>query len=130
MVLKICSTCKRTYQPGQPCHPRQAEPGKRRRKSSRYSNYNNPVGGGHHRRDYYNSAWRKHSKARRAEQPWCSVCGTDTSLTVDHPTDAVLCRRCHGRLEQQRLNMRQADKQRKAKANAVSAIDKHMGKAR
>jgi hypothetical protein len=53
-------------------------------------------------RRIYDRDWRAHSRGRRAEQPWCSGCGTVSDLTVDHPSDAVLCRRCHGELEARR----------------------------
>ena len=54
------------------------------------------------RHSLYDAAWDRHSRERRAEHPYCSVCGTSTALTVDHQSDAVLCRRHHGALEAQR----------------------------
>lgn len=50
----------------------------------------------------YDSAWARHSRDRRAEQPWCSECGTSADLTLDHPTDDVYCRPCHDRMEARR----------------------------
>lgn len=57
------------------------------------------------RRELYDAAWDAHSRKRRAEQPWCSMRdGTCKGLlTVDHPTDAVLCMSHHKRLEWQRV---------------------------
>jgi hypothetical protein len=46
-------------------------------------------------RDIYRGDWPAYSRQRRAEQPWCSLCGSPTDLTVDHTTDMVVCRRCH-----------------------------------
>lgn len=52
------------------------------------------------RASLYDASWRAHSAARRAGSDGCERCGgTTAGLTVDHPTDAVLCRPCHGRLE-------------------------------
>lgn len=53
-------------------------------------------------RSIYGGDWPAESRALRAQQPWCSTCGADSDLTVDHPTRAVLCRRCHARLENSR----------------------------
>ena len=53
-------------------------------------------------RAIYRGSWPAESRAIRAAQPWCSACGSGGDLTVDHPTRAVLCRRCHGRLEARR----------------------------
>ena len=60
------------------------------------------MGGGVPHAVYYGPEWRKHSKARRQEQPWCTVCSTPDDLTVDHHTDWVLCRSCHSTLEAKR----------------------------
>ena len=54
------------------------------------------------RRAFYGPDWQRHSRERRAEQPWCQACGSTAMLSVDHPTDAVLCKRCHGELEARR----------------------------
>lgn len=57
------------------------------------------------RRALYDPAWDKHSRKRRAEQPWCSMQDTTCKgvLSVDHPTDAVLCLSHHKRLELRRV---------------------------
>ena len=43
----------------------------------------------------YGSEWQRYSRAKRAQQPWCSTCGRTDDLTTDHTTDAVYCRSCH-----------------------------------
>ena len=55
----------------------------------------------------YDAAWRKLSRLMRANQPWCSKCGSTRDLTLDHiislanggtnsPANAqVLCRKCN-----------------------------------
>ena len=55
-------------------------------------------------RPRYDAAWSRYSAQLRKEQPWCSRCGSDQDLTVDHiipGTTAggvqVLCRSCNGR---------------------------------
>jgi hypothetical protein len=54
----------------------------------------------------YDSAWAKESADIRADQPWCTSCGTTNDLTVDHPTRSVLCRSCHSALEARRRALR------------------------
>lgn len=56
----------------------------------------------------YDGRHKRASQSARADQPWCSWCGTDEDLTADHvdPTDPnsplqVLCRPCNTR----RMNM-------------------------
>lgn len=63
------------------------------------------------RPEYANAAWRKLSRAMRAAQPWCTLCGRTEDLTLDHVVplakggtvvpDAngviVLCRSCNSR---------------------------------
>ena len=58
---------------------------------------------------FYDAEWDAHSRQRRAEEPVCQMCGGSfiagrgpLSATTDHPSDAVLHRRCHGRLEARR----------------------------
>jgi 5-methylcytosine-specific restriction endonuclease McrA len=43
----------------------------------------------------YGHAWQQHSKARRSEDDHCTDCGATDDLTVDHPTDDVVCRACN-----------------------------------
>jgi hypothetical protein len=43
----------------------------------------------------YSPQWEAHSRQRRTEQMWCEDCGATDDLTVDHPTDDVLCRACN-----------------------------------
>ncbi len=51
-------------------------------------------------RHIYGRKWKAHSRRRRAEEPRCVIVGCEgTDLTVDHPTDAVLCRSHHAELE-------------------------------
>ena len=52
----------------------------------------------------YDAAWAAHSRQRRAEQPWCSMADATCRgvLSVDHPSDAVLCMSHHDRMESQR----------------------------
>jgi len=57
-------------------------------------------------RTIYDGDWARHSAQRRAEEGGCSVCGATRDLTVDHPTDAVLCRTHHGQLEARRRRWR------------------------
>ncbi len=54
------------------------------------------------RKELYGGDWPAKSRRLRKLQPWCTVCSGTVSLTVDHPTRAVLCRPCHARLESQR----------------------------
>lgn len=70
----------------------------------------------------YDSAWRKHSRERIAEIGMCmcvapdchrndvyssvTLCGQGSDLTVDHPTDDVLCRSCHATRENARRQER------------------------
>ena len=53
-------------------------------------------------RTRYGPAWQRLSKQLRDAQPWCSKCGSNIDLTLDHilpGTGAggyqVLCRRCN-----------------------------------
>jgi hypothetical protein len=46
-------------------------------------------------RDIYRGDWPAYSRQRREAQPWCSLCGSLSDLTVDHTTDMVVCRHCH-----------------------------------
>ena len=69
-----------------------------------HSTHRTPRGPNRLPRPDYGRAWTKLSKQLRTEQPWCSRCGTDHDLTVDHvlPGTAaagymVLCRRCNSR---------------------------------
>ena len=57
------------------------------------------------RRALYDAAWTAHSRQRRAEQPYCAMQDATCKgvLSVDHPTDAVLCISHHKRLEAQRV---------------------------
>lgn len=62
-------------------------------------------------RPYDKRSWRKTSKAVRARDRYCALCGTTADLTAHHLTPArlglppsesdsvALCRRCHGRLD-------------------------------
>ena len=61
------------------------------------------------RAGYYDAEWVKHSALRRSQESTCQACGLGfvlgrgaLSSTVDHPTDAVLHRSCHSKLEAQR----------------------------
>jgi len=45
----------------------------------------------------YDNNWAGHSAQRRREQWWCADCGAVADLTVDHPTDDVVCRSCNSR---------------------------------
>jgi len=64
-------------------------------------------------RPYDKPEWKRASAKKRSDQPWCSMCGRQDDLTVDHiiplskggdlvPDDdellRVLCRRCHGKV--------------------------------
>jgi hypothetical protein len=44
------------------------------------------------RRGLYNPQWARLSRAARAAHPFCSVCGTQEDLTLDHETGTVQCR--------------------------------------
>ena len=46
-------------------------------------------------RPQYAGTWRTYSKAKRRQQPWCSICGAAGDTTTDHDTDLVMCRRCN-----------------------------------
>lgn len=66
------------------------------------------------RRQLYTTAWDRHSVDRRAQERVCQACGKPfekgqgrLSATVDHPTDLVLHRSCHDRLEAQRRRERE-----------------------
>lgn len=47
------------------------------------------------RRLQYAGAWQTISRAARAAQPWCSICGTQLDLTLDHEHAQVECRSCN-----------------------------------
>lgn len=47
------------------------------------------------RRALYGGNWERYSLARRADQPWCSVCGSTEQLSVDHDTNLVMCQSCN-----------------------------------
>lgn len=49
------------------------------------------------RRTQYAGAWRGTSKAARKRQPWCSLCGTTSDLTLDHEHNQVECRSCNSK---------------------------------
>ena len=55
-------------------------------------------------REKYDHAWAKHSRQRRSESPYCAMADPTCKgvLSVDHPTDAVLCMSHHDRLEARR----------------------------
>src|ERR1044071_6360750 len=38
------------------------------------------------RRALYGGNWNRYSRTMRATTPWCSVCGTQEDLTMDHET--------------------------------------------
>lgn len=48
-----------------------------------------------HRRTQYTGPWKTTSRRARAEQPWCTRCGTPDDLTLDHETGTVECRPCN-----------------------------------
>lgn len=52
----------------------------------------------------YTAEWQRHSRQRRAETPYCIRADATCRgvLTVDHPSDQVLCVSHHVRLEAQR----------------------------
>lgn len=56
------------------------------------------------RRVLYTADWQRHSRERRAETPFCQMADRtcNGTLSVDHPTDAVLCISHHVRLEAER----------------------------
>lgn len=47
------------------------------------------------RKPLYGGTWQALSRRARALQPWCSVCGTRTNLTLDHERMQVECRSCN-----------------------------------
>ena len=47
------------------------------------------------RQRLYGGTWDAYSRARRAAQPWCSLCQRTTDLTVDHVSGMVVCRASH-----------------------------------
>lgn len=66
------------------------------------------------RQQLYTTEWDRHSAERRAQERVCQACGQPfekgkgrLSATVDHPTDLVLHRSCHDRLEAQRRRERE-----------------------
>ena len=55
-------------------------------------------------RTRYGAAWDRLSKQARADQPWCTRCGSPDDLTLDHVIPGtsdgglmVLCRPCNSR---------------------------------
>jgi len=56
------------------------------------------------RRALYDAEWTRHSRERRVEQPWCLLMDETCkgALSVDHPTDDVLCLSHHDRIEARR----------------------------
>ena len=62
----------------------------------------------------YGNQWRKLSERLRKEQPWCTMCGYDQDLTVDHVIPGtiaggliVLCRSCNSRKSSRDKKLRQ-----------------------
>lgn len=47
------------------------------------------------RKDLYGGTWYATSRRARKNQPWCSVCGAETQLTLDHERWQVECRSCN-----------------------------------
>ena len=59
---------------------------------------------GRQRRPRYDADWARRSREARQAQPWCTICGDEDDLTLDHiipgSTDGgvmVLCRTCNSR---------------------------------
>jgi hypothetical protein len=78
-----------------------------------HSTHPAPPGGYVFPKARYDRAWKKLSAQLRAEQPWCSMCGSNVDLTVDHvlpgTTDGgvmVLCRPCNSRKSGQDRRLR------------------------
>lgn len=69
--------------PGKPCHTRTDQA----RCPTCQAGYTR------RRRQLYGGAWSRISRAARTTTPWCSVCGTQDDLTLDHETGTVQCRR-------------------------------------
>jgi 5-methylcytosine-specific restriction endonuclease McrA len=66
-------------------------------------------------RTRYGAQWDRLSKQLRQEQPWCTRCGSDQDLTVDHIIPGsvegglmVLCRPCNSRKSGQDRKFRNA----------------------
>ena len=47
------------------------------------------------RRTQYAGTWRATSRRARKAQPWCSICGAQLDLTLDHEHGQVECRSCN-----------------------------------
>ena len=47
------------------------------------------------RRTQYAGAWYAISRRARKAQPWCTICGTTTDLTLDHEHGQVECKSCN-----------------------------------
>lgn len=79
-ALRRCLDCGDTYRVGNSrCRP--CELVKQRRRNAQ--------------RTQYQGGWSRTSTAARRAQPWCSVCGTRTDLTLDHEHGQVECRSCN-----------------------------------
>lgn len=48
-------------------------------------------------RPQYAGSWYATSRRARKAQPWCSICGTNADLTLDHEHGQVECRECNSR---------------------------------
>lgn len=48
-------------------------------------------------RPQYAGSWYATSRRARIAQPWCSICGTNADLTLDHEHGQVECRECNSR---------------------------------
>ncbi len=86
-MIKACLDCSMPTRNGSVCHPCQVVRERKRNAT----------------RPHYGGEWRRTSQAQRRAQPWCSVCGSTTDLTVDHIVPrslegglATLCRSCNG----------------------------------
>ena len=47
------------------------------------------------RKPLYGGKWRALSRQARKAQPWCSICGATTDLTLDHQHGRVECKSCN-----------------------------------
>jgi hypothetical protein len=47
------------------------------------------------RGDLYGAEHRRRSRAARAAQPWCSICGSRARLSWDHEHGQVECQSCN-----------------------------------
>ena len=46
-------------------------------------------------RTQYTGTWQATSRRARKAQPWCSICGATSDLTLDHEHGQVECRSCN-----------------------------------